>query len=146
MEYQPIEGKGNQGQFVHAGQTMASKQGFGNVSKLWYDKTISYDDGMELLEHDRGHRQDHLVTRSQMLFDVRPVDGRVRFGVEIDDQFYVPTNHALTQMVSKSCNGKGTGFVRSLVDNLHNAKDEVKIERDMQDAHCLLYTSPSPRD
>ena len=71
MEYQPIEGKGNQGQFVHAGQDMASKQGFGNVSKLWYDKTISYDEGMELLEHDRGHRQDYLVTRGQMQVAVR---------------------------------------------------------------------------
>ena len=138
MEYQPIEGKGNQGQFVHAGQDMASKQGFGNVSKLWYDKTISYDEGMELLETDRGHRQDHLVTRSQMLFDVRPVDGRIRFGVEIDDQFYVPTDHALKLMVSKSCNGKGTGFVKSLVDNLYDAKENVKIERDMQDAQTVL--------
>ena len=138
MEYQPIEGKGNQGQFVHAGQDMASKQGFGNVSKLWYDKTISYDDGMELLEHDRGHRQDYLVTRGQMQFDVRPVDGRIRFGVEIDDQFYVPTDHALKLMVSKSCNGKGTGFVKSLVDNLYDAKENVKIERDMQDAQTVL--------
>ena len=50
MEYQKIEGEGNQGQFVHANQDMASKQGFGNVSKLWYDKTMSYDQGMEMLE------------------------------------------------------------------------------------------------
>ena len=138
MEYQPIEGKGNQGQFVHANQDMASKQGFGNVSKLWYDKTMSYDEGMELLEHDRGHRQDYLVTRGEMQFDVREVDGRARFGVEINDQFYVPTDHALKLMVSKSCNGKGTGFVKSLVDNLHDAKDNVKIERDMQDAQTVL--------
>ena len=138
MEYQPIEGEGRSGDFVHEGQDMATKKGFGNVSKLWYDKTISYDEGMELLESDRGHRQDHLVTRSQMLFDVRPIDGRIKFGVEIDDQFYVPTDHALTQMVSKSCNGKGTGFVRSLVENLHDAKENVKIERDMQDAQTVL--------
>ena len=138
MEYQPIEGKGNQGQFVHANQDMASKQGFGNVSKLWYDKTMSYDEGMELLEHDRGHRQDYLVTRGEMQFDVREVDGRARFGVEINDQFYTPTDHALKLMVSKSCNGKGTGFVKSLVDNLHDAKDNVKIERDMQDAQTVL--------
>ena len=138
MEYQPIEGKGNAGQFVHANQDMATKQGFGNVSKLWYDKTMCYDEGMELLEHDRGHRQDYLVTRGQMQFDVRPVDGRIRFGVEIDDQFYVPTDHALKLMVSKSCNGKGTGFVKSLVDNLYDAKENVKIERDMQDAQTVL--------
>ncbi len=46
MEYQPIEGEGRMGDFVHGGQDMAAKQGFGNVSKLWYDKTISYDDGI----------------------------------------------------------------------------------------------------
>ena len=45
---QPIK-VGNQGQFVHDGQDMAKKEGFGHVSKLWYDKTISYDEGMELL-------------------------------------------------------------------------------------------------
>ena len=138
MEYQPIEGKGNDGQFVHDGQTMASKQGFGNVSKLWYDKTISYDEGMEMLETERGHRQDYLVTRGQMTFDVREIDGRYRFGVEIVDQFYTPTNHAMSQLVSKSCNGKGTGFVRSLVENLHDAKENVKVERDMQDASTVL--------
>ena len=138
MEYRKIEGEGRQGDFVHQHQDMATKQGFGNVSKLWYDKTVSYDEGMEILESDRGHRQDHLVTRGQMTFDVRSIGTHYRFGVEIDDQFYIPTNHALNQLVSKSCNGKGTGFVRSLVDNLHNAKDEVKIERDMQDASTVL--------
>ena len=138
MEYQPIEGKGNDGQFVHDGQTMASKQGFGNVSKLWYDKTVSYDEGMEMLESDRGHRQDHLVTRGQMTFDVRSIDNRYRFGVEIDDQFYIPTGHALNQLVSKSCNGKGTGFVRSLTEHLYDAKENIKIERDMQDAQTVL--------
>ncbi|MAF43344.1 MAG: hypothetical protein CMI54_04115 [Parcubacteria group bacterium] len=138
MEYRKIEGEGRQGDFVHQHQDMATKQGFGNVSKLWYDKTISYDDGMEMLETERGHRQDHLVTRGQMMFDVREIDSRYRFGVEIDDQFYIPTDHALNQLVSKSCNGKGTGFVRSLVDNLYDAKDSVKVERDMQDASTVL--------
>ena len=37
--YSKIEGQGNQGQFVHDGQDMAKKEGFGHVSKLWYDKT-----------------------------------------------------------------------------------------------------------
>ena len=40
-----LQGAGNQGQFVHENQDMASKQGFDNVSKLWYDKTMSYDEG-----------------------------------------------------------------------------------------------------
>ena len=48
--YSKIQGEGNQGQFVHDGQSMASSQGFDHVSKLWYDKTMSYDQGMEMLE------------------------------------------------------------------------------------------------
>ena len=70
MEYQKIEGEGNQGQFVHDGQTMASKQGFNNVSKAWYDKTMSYDEGMDKLESDLGHRQDYEVALNEMQFGV----------------------------------------------------------------------------
>ena len=59
IEMEKLQGVGNQGQFVHQNQEMASKQGFDNVSKLWYDKTMSYDEGFEQLESDLGHRQDY---------------------------------------------------------------------------------------
>ena len=136
--YSKIEGQGNQGQFVHDGQDMAKKEGFGNVSKLWYDKTMSYDDGMELLEQDVSSRQDFLISRDQMTLDVREIEGRWQFGVEIEDQFYTPTNHALTQFVSKSCEGKGTGFVRGLTEDTFSAKGDVKIHRDEWDARTIL--------
>ena len=136
--YSKIEGQGNQGQFVHEGQDMAKKEGFGNVSKLWYDKTISYDDGMELLEQDVSSRQDFLISRDDMTLDVRESEGRWQFGVEIEDQFYTPTNHALTQFVSKSCEGKGTGFVRGLTEDTFSAKGDVKIHRDEWDARTIL--------
>lgn len=136
--YSKIEGQGNQGQFVHEGQDMAKKEGFGNVSKLWYDKTISYDDGMELLEQDVSSRQDFLISRDDMTLDVRENEGRWQFGVEIEDQFYTPTNHALTQFVSKSCEGKGTGFVRGLTEDTFSAKGDAKIHRDEWDARTIL--------
>jgi len=136
--YSKIEGQGNQGQFVHDGQDMAKKEGFGHVSKLWYDKTMSYDDGMELLEQDVSSRQDFLISRDQMTLDVREIEGRWQFGVEIEDQFYTPTNHALTQFVSKSCEGKGTGFVRGLTEDTFSAKGDVKIHRDEWDARTIL--------
>ena len=136
--YSKIEGQGNQGQFVHEGQDMAKKEGFGNVSKLWYDKTISYDDGMELLEQDVSSRQDFLINRDDMTLDVRENEGRWQFGVEIEDQFYTPTNHALTQFVSKSCEGKGTGFVRGLTEDTFSAKGDAKIHRDEWDARTIL--------
>ena len=136
--YSKIEGQGNQGQFVHDGQDMAKKEGFGHVSKLLYDKTMSYDDGMELLEQDVSSRQDFLISRDQMTLDVREIEGRWQFGVEIEDQFYTPTNHALTQFVSKSCEGKGTGFVRGLTEDTFSAKGDVKIHRDEWDARTIL--------
>ena len=131
MNYEPIKGQGNQGQFVHDGQDMAKKEGFGHVSKLWYDKTISYDEGMELLESERGQREDFLVPRSDITFDVREIDGQWKFGAEIDDRFFVPTDHALVQLVSKACKGKGTGFVRDLTN------DDSKFKRDEFDARTI---------
>ena len=46
----PIENQRRDGDFVHATQTMASNDGYRNVSKSWFDKTISYDEGFELLQ------------------------------------------------------------------------------------------------
>ena len=133
-----IVGQGNQGQFVHDNQGMAVKEGFRNVSKSWWDKTISYDEGMEMLEDDRGHRQDYLVNRSQMNFDVREVGGRFHFGIETDDQFYVPNDHALDQIVKVACNGKGTAFVRSLRGSVYDRNQSKDVQRDFQDMSTIL--------
>lgn len=136
--YSKIQGEGNQGQFVHDGQSMASSQGFDHVSKLWYDKTMSYDQGMEMLEDDRGHREDYLVTRSDMNFDVRDIDGKIEFGIETDDQFYVPNDHALDQIVKVACNGKGTAFVRSLRGSVYDRNQSKDVQRDYQDMATIL--------
>jgi len=132
-----LEGAGNQGQFVHENQDMASKQGFDNVSKLWYDKTMSYDEGFEQLESDRGHREDFEVALNQLQFGVDQVDSDVQFGMYIEDQFYVPTDHALTQLASKLCEGKGTGFVRGLRTDSYDGKENVKVKRDQRDAETI---------
>ena len=67
------------------------------------------------------------------------MDDTVQCGVVIEDEFFVPTNHALTQMTSKLCEGKGTGFVRNLRENVYSAKDEVKIQRDREDAEVVEH-------
>ena len=59
--YERIIGAGNQGDFVLENQQTADREGFSHVSKSWYDKTISYDEGMEALESEVGHREDYLV-------------------------------------------------------------------------------------
>ena len=131
MNYEPLRGQGTQGDFVLNSQTIATDEGFSHVSKTWYDKTLSYDEGMELLESERGQREDFLIPRSEIAFDVREIDGQWKFGAEIDDRFFVPTDHALVQLVSKACNGKGTGFVRDLTN------DHPKFKRDEFDARTI---------
>ena len=131
MNYEPLRGQGTQGDFVLNSQTIATDEGFSHVSKTWYDKTLSYDEGMELLESERGQREDFLIPRSEIAFDVREIDGHWKFGAEIDDRFFVPTDHALVQLVSKACNGKGTGFVRDLTN------DHPKFKRDEFDARTI---------
>ena len=139
MDYQKLVGTGTDGDFVRETQGVASDKGFGNVSKAWYPKTKSYDEGFDQLESERGHRQDYLIAADSIEFEIRDVDDTVQCGVVIEDEFFVPTNHALTQMTSKLCEGKGTGFVRNLRENVYSAKDEVKIERDREDAEVVEH-------
>ena len=131
MSYEPLRGQGTSGDFVLNSQTIATDEGFSHVSKTWYDKTLSYDEGMELLESERGQREDFLIPRSEIAFDVREIGGQWKFGAEIDDRFFVPTDHALVQLVSKACNGKGTGFVRDLTN------EHPKFKRDEFDARTI---------
>ena len=42
-------------------------------------------------------------------------------------------------MTSKLCEGKGTGFVRGLRDDVYSAKEEIKIKRDRQDAETVQF-------
>ena len=138
-DYQKLVGTGTEGDFVKQQQGVASEQGFGNVSKAWYPKTKSYDEGLEQLESDRGNRKDYLVSAKNLELEIRDFEDTVQCGVVIEDQFFVPTNHALTQITSKLCEGKGTGFVRALRENVYSAKDEIKIQRDRQDAAVVEY-------
>ena len=139
MDYQKLQGVGTSGDFVRETQGVADDKGFGNVSKAWYPKTKSYDEGFDQLESERGHRQDYLIAADSIEFEIRDVDDTVQCGVVIEDEFFVPTNHALTQMTSKLCEGKGTGFVRNLRENVYSAKDEVKIQRDREDAEVVEH-------
>lgn len=139
MDYQKLQGVGTDGDFVRETQGVADDKGFGNVSKAWYPKTKSYDEGFDQLESERGHRQDYLIAADSIEFEIRDVDDTVQCGIVIEDEFFVPTNHALTQMTSKLCEGKGTGFVRNLRENVYSAKDEVKIQRDREDAEVVEH-------
>ena len=131
------DGANEEGQWVFDSQGVASDEGFGHVSKDWYPKTISYDEGMDQLEAEQGHRQDYLVPVADLDFGVINLDGRAQFVVTVDDQDFVPNNHALQQMTAKLCEGKGTGFTRWLTEDQVNAKEESRYKRDRRDAEVI---------
>ena len=131
------DGANQEGQWVYDSQGVASDEGFGHVSKHWYPQTISYDEGMQKLEAEQGHRQDYLVPVAELGFGIEDIKGKPRFVVSVDDQDFVPNNHALSQMTAKLCEGKGTGFTRWLTEDQVNAKDEARYNRDQQDAETI---------
>jgi hypothetical protein len=53
-----LVGQGTQGDFVLSGQTLATDDGFKNVSKIWYDQTISVDEALEKLSAERESQED----------------------------------------------------------------------------------------
>lgn len=65
-DYQKIEGKGNQGDFVIQEQGTAVAEGFKNVSQYWYPKTHDYDYGFEQMEKDRQSREDIVCKPDEM--------------------------------------------------------------------------------
>ena len=67
------DGANQEGQWVFDSQGVASDEGFGHVSKDWYPKTISYDEGMDQLEAEQGHRQDYLVPVADLDFGVKAI-------------------------------------------------------------------------
>ena len=74
MSYEKLVGEGTAGDFVAKTQGVASDKGFGNISKAWYPKTKSYDEGFDQLESERGDRNDYLVSAKKLEFEIRDVD------------------------------------------------------------------------
>lgn len=129
----PIENQRRDGDFVHATQTMASNDGYRNVSKSWFDKTISYDEGFELLENDVEQREDYLVEMRELRFASE--DGK--FEVDYNGRKFTPTDHAISQMAANLLDGQGTAFIRYLSNDYEKGKKN--ITRDGQDADVLRH-------
>ena len=129
----PIQNQKRDGDFVHANQTMASSDGYRNVSKSWFDKTISYDDGFELLENDVEQREDYLVEMRELRF----ASEGGRFEVDYNGRKFTPTDHAISQMAANLLDGQGTAFIRYLSNDYE--KGNKNITRDGQDADVLRH-------
>lgn len=91
-----LKGESRMGDVVHQNQTMASGEGFRNVSKLWYDKTISFEDGIASVEAIKANRRDINEKLGDVVIKVS--DGKVVF--MIDGEEFAPTEHSLRQMAT----------------------------------------------
>lgn len=91
-----LKGEGRIGDFVHQNQTMAAGDGFRNVSKLWYDKTISFEDGIESVEAIKANRRDINETLGDV---VVKADG-LSVKLMVDGELFTPTEHALRQLAT----------------------------------------------
>lgn len=126
-------GKVRAGDFVHQGQTMAKGDGFKNVSKIWYDKTISYEDGLEDLAKGKAATEDIMATIDEM----KPCVIKGKFAVAYKDgRMFRPTTYAIEQMGGWSNCSKW--YVEQLLNNPTDKKGNVLFERDEQDAQTLL--------
>jgi len=122
------------GTFVLTGQPLATTQGFRNVSKLWHDKTNSYEEGLEQIERGRSQREDILATLHEMtptLNDKGQFVMHMRGGRD-----FVPSRHALSQMGSWASVGRW--FPSKLVEPPKNERGEMLYARDNGDAETLV--------
>lgn len=102
-----------QGDFVHQNQEMGTKDGFKNVSKLWLQQTMSYDEAMEQMEADRANRVDHKVGMDK----IAAVADERKLKLSVCDAKYVPTEHALNQLANRW--GVGSWYAKSLNQGDH---------------------------
>lgn len=103
-ELKKIEGTGKQGDFVLSNQKLATAEGFGHVSKIWYDKTMSYDKGLEQLAADKKRTVDVMASFA----DIKPTlnkDGNFVLK-SAAGQEYGLTQHSIMQLGYLA----GTGF------------------------------------
>ena len=123
----------SQGSWVFSDQGVAADNGFKNVSKYWYEKTMSFEKGFELLAEDKSKTHDIMAT----IAEVEPavVDGKFVIKYK-DGRSFRPTPHAIEQMGGWA--GTGSWYVKSLLDAPTDAKERPKFARDEKDAETLV--------
>ncbi len=98
------------GDFVLNNQELATKEGFRNVSKIWYNKTISYEDGLNQILNQKVN---------DVILQIDDIEvSNLQLGFNIDGQDLEITDHALGQFCSRS------GIRQSYLTQLLERKDE----------------------
>lgn len=126
---------GNDGDIVHNHQTMASKQGHSCVSELWYQKTMSIDDGIEKINNAKRQREDIECPVKDMQWRLN--DEKQLVLEYIDGREFLPTEHALRQAATW-CGGLSHAFVKQMTNPVLKQNGKVDYNRDEGDAETLL--------
>jgi hypothetical protein len=131
-EYKKIENSKTEGDFVLQGQTLAKKEGFSNVSKIWYDKTMSYDKLRDELELEKREQHDILLPIEK----VEPINADGGVYLNLDGELYSPTEHAYNQLATNCF------LTRTVIQELQNNKlrtnGNIHFRRDNQDRDTLV--------
>lgn len=133
MSDDKIVGKGRVGDFVHANQVMAKDVGHKNVSKLWYDKTMSYEQLIEKLEIERRKQKDIVKTFKHA--DIICVDNDVN--IKIGDELFKPTPYALKQFATH-CYVPHTVINDLCFDKMKPNSERAAFKRDNGDRNLLV--------
>ena len=132
----PDAGTKGEGNFVRTlqGQTGTGLAENTHVHKDWYAKTMSYEDGMEVLEKGVSEREDVMVPRSQI---TPTVNLKGEFVMQLaDGREFKPTQHAVNQFGVATFTS--TFFLNSLITNPEKNNGQERFQRDGQDADTLV--------
>jgi len=128
---EPLKLETTQGDFVHKNQVMSSDDGFKCVSKIWFDKTKTIEQGLEAIAADAAIRNDLMVPASNFRVEHR---GNVAVLV-LDGVDYNPTEHAWKQLAGGPVTNIGHTIVNTLRAPVVYGKNVT--ERDAKDAELL---------
>ena len=126
----------DEGGFVRTlqGQTGTGFEKNTHVHKDWYAKTMSYEDGMEVLEKGVSEREDVMVPRGQI---TPAVNLNGEFVMQLaDGREFKPTQHAVNQFGVATFTS--TFFLNSLMENPTKQNGQERFKRDEQDADTLV--------
>lgn len=129
-----LKGETRTGDIVHQTQDMAGDKGFRNVSRAWFDKTITIDEGIDKIEDAKREREDIVCPIRDIGIGVND-DGKVVIEHK-DGREFVPTDHAMKQLANW-CDKVSHGIVKRLTNPARNHKGEIVFERDVSDAETL---------
>jgi len=117
--YQPIRGVSRSGDFVHRTQEMASEEGFGSVSKPWFEKTKPIEDELQRLASTRNQQEDLTARFGQ----IEPDFVGNRFCLRVHDRRLFPDRYALGQL--GTIVGMGSHYPRTLSQNARDGWAEL---------------------